>query len=62
MRTLPDSVSELLADLEEHYPPRCKSLEESPEEHSQYAGQVELIATLRARYEWTRDNYKIQDI
>ena len=62
MRPLPDTVRELLADLEENYPPRCKTLEESPEEHAQYAGQVELIATLRSRYDWTAKNHKIQDI
>jgi hypothetical protein len=51
MKQLPHSVAGLIDDLEATYPPRCKSLDETPEAHSRYAGKVELIVLLRAQYE-----------
>lgn len=62
MRPLPDHTRDLLDDLEEHYPPRCIEPLESLEDAHRYAGMVELIATLRARYEWTQENSRIPDI
>lgn len=62
MRPIPDSTRDLLDDLEEHYPARCKSPDESLEDHLRYAGMVELIDVLRQRYEWTQENSRIPDI
>lgn len=62
MRMMPDSVEGLLADLEAHYPPRCKDPAETLEQHAHYAGQVTLIADLRLRYEWTRKNFMLDRI
>ncbi len=59
MRPLPDTVDTLLADLEQHYPPRCKDPTETLEEHLIYAGQVQLITDLRIRFDWTQDNYRM---
>ena len=56
MRPLPDLSRDLIEDLEENYPPRCKTPEESLEDHLRYAGMVELIDVLRQRHEWTRKN------
>lgn len=49
MKVLPNTVPELLDDLEASYPPVCKKADESLEEHSRYAGKVELVAELRRR-------------
>ncbi len=62
MRPLPDTVEALLEDLETNYPPRCKEPAESLEQHMQYSGQVQLIADLRLRDEWTRDNQRMKTI
>ena len=62
MRLLPDTVEGLLEDLETHYPPCCKDPSETLEQHYNYAGQVQLIADLRARYVWTQDNYRMESI
>ena len=62
MRPLPDTVADLLADLEAAYPPRCKDPSESLEQHVNYAGAVQLVTDLRVRYEWTRQNQRMQDI
>ncbi len=62
MRPLPDTVEALLEDLETNYPPRCKEPGESLEEHMQYSGQIQLIAVLRERYDWTRDNQRVKTI
>lgn len=62
MRALPSSVEGVIADLEANYPPRCKSPDESLEAHMMYAGQVDLIAVLRSRFEWTRQNYRMDNI
>ena len=62
MRPLPDSALEIIEDLEENYPPRCKSPDESLEEHARYAGQVALIEALRYRYEWTQENARAGDL
>ena len=62
MRLLPDTVEDLLDDLETHYPPRCKDPSETLEQHCNYAGQVQLIADLRVRFDWTRENQRMQSI
>jgi len=62
MRPLPDTVKDLLEDLETHYPPRCKDPSESLEQHCNYAGQVSLIADLRIRYDWTQENQRTRTI
>ncbi|KKK49895.1 hypothetical protein LCGC14_3130460 [marine sediment metagenome] len=62
MRPLPDTVKDLLDDLETHYPPRCKDPSETLEQHCNYAGQVQLIADLRTRYDWTRENQRMESI
>ncbi len=62
MRPLPETVEGLLEDLETHYPPRCKDPSESLEQHTNYAGQVQLIADLRVRYEWTRQEQRMESI
>ncbi len=62
MRPLPESVAGLLEDLETHYPPRCKDPSESLEQHLHYAGQVQLIADLRTRYDWTRQEQRLEGI
>ena len=51
MRQLPHSVAGLLDELEADYPPRCKTSEETLEAHMLYAGRVELITTLRSRWD-----------
>lgn len=51
MQPMPNTVIGLIEALEVDYPPRCKTPSESLEEHSIYAGKVELIVHLRARYE-----------
>lgn len=62
MRPIPNSVPELIEDLEEHYPARCIEPNESPEAAHRYAGQVDLIATLRQRLEWTNEHARIPDV
>ncbi len=62
MRPLPETVEGLLDDLETHYPPRCKDPSETLEQHALYAGQVQLIADLRVRYDWTRENQRMATI
>ena len=62
MRPLPETVEALLEDLETHYPPRCKDPSETLEQHCNYAGQVQLIADLRIRYDWTRENQRMESI
>lgn len=62
MRPIPDTVQDLLLDLEAYYPPRCKEPGESLEQHMQYSGQVQLIADLRIRMDWTRQNQRMKDI
>lgn len=62
MRPLPESVEELLEDLETHYPPRCKDPLETLEQHLNYAGQVQLVADLRIRYDWTGQEQRLQGI
>jgi hypothetical protein len=51
MRLIPNSIIGLLEELEADYPPKCKDPDESLEEHANYAGKVDLIATLRGRFE-----------
>lgn len=51
MRLLPNSVIGLLEELEADYPPKCKTSDETLEDHAQYAGGVTLVLLLRARYQ-----------
>ena len=51
MRLLPNSVVGIIEELEADYPPRCKTPDESLEEHMCYAGSVAVVTKLRARYE-----------
>lgn len=51
MRLLPNSVIGLLEELEADYPPKCKTPDESLEDHMLYAGSAALVSLLRARYE-----------
>ena len=60
MRPLPESVKDLLDDLEDLFPPRCIEPQERPDDAHRYAGKVELVADLRRRYEWTQNNLRIE--
>lgn len=60
MRPIPDTVKDLIEDLEANYKPRCKAPKENPEEHAFYAGQVALVEVLRSRYEWTQNKLKVE--
>ena len=51
MRNLPHSVAGLLDELEADYPPRCKTSDETLDEHMLYAGSVKLIKVLRDRFD-----------
>ena len=51
MRQLPNSVIGLIEELEAAYPPRCIQPDESPELAHRYAGNVEVVEKLRARYD-----------
>lgn len=51
MRMLPNTVIGLLEELEVDFPPKCKTPDESLDEHMLYAGHVSLVTLLRARYE-----------
>jgi hypothetical protein len=51
VRQIPNSIIGLLEELEASYPPKCKSPDESLEQHAWYAGKVSLISDLRGRYE-----------
>jgi hypothetical protein len=50
MRPIPQDTGTLLDQLEELYPPRCRRPDESEREHERYAGKVDLIAELKARF------------
>ena len=50
MRPLPQDTGTLLDQLDELYPPRCRKPDESEREHERYAGKVDLIAELKARF------------
>ena len=58
MRALPHSVAGLLDELEADYPPRCKSTDETLEDHMLYAGKVDLTATLRSRWDAVERKHK----
>lgn len=47
---LPATIEQLITELEATFPPRCIKPLESLEEAHRYAGRVDLIANLRARY------------
>lgn len=51
MRAMPNTVIGLIEQLEADNPPKCKSPDESLDEHMHYSGKVALIEYLRARYE-----------
>lgn len=50
MRPLPKDTGTLLEHLDALYPPRCRKPKESELEHERYAGKVDLIAELKARF------------
>lgn len=62
MTPIPNSVRALVEELEDLYPPACKTPNESLETHLRYAGAVELVETLRLRLDWTHENAKVTDI
>ena len=39
----------MLEQIEDQYPDRCRSADETERDHDRYAGKVELIKELRAR-------------
>jgi len=51
MRSLPTDTYTLLTELEAQYPTRCRKPNESELDHERYAGKVDLIEELRARFE-----------
>lgn len=51
MRSLPTDTATLLDQLEAQYPTRCRKQNESELDHERYAGKVDLIQELRARFE-----------
>jgi hypothetical protein len=51
MRPLPKDTGTLLDHLDALYPPRCRKPDESEREHERYAGKVDLIAELKARFQ-----------
>lgn len=59
MRLLPNTVIGLIEQLEADFPPKCKSPDESLEDHMLYAGKVSLITILRSRFDaGTKQNVK----
>ena len=50
MRQLPNTVVGMIEELEADYPPKCKTSDETLEEHMLYAGSAALVTLLRARY------------
>jgi hypothetical protein len=46
---IPGLSEATVANLEERYPPRCKSPGESLEHHMEYGGMVRLIAEMRTQ-------------
>jgi hypothetical protein len=56
LNPLPDTVEDLIKELETLYPPRCVAVGDTLEAAHRYAGSVELIEALRIRFNWTRDN------
>lgn len=62
MNPIPNSVVELIEELEEMFPPACKDPNETLEQHARYAGRVELIEEIRTRYDWTQQNAKVSDL
>ena len=50
-RQIPNSVIGLIEELEASTPPKCIESNQSLADANRYAGKVELIAHLRARYE-----------
>lgn len=45
-----------LEALESIFPPRCKDRAETEEDHQRYAGKVELVTYLRARFEQAKES------
>ena len=50
---LPTTIPELVAQLEEQYPPKCIEPGQTLEEAYRYAGMVQLIQNLRDRLSTT---------
>ncbi len=48
MKPWPILTNAQVSALEERFPPRCLSPNETVEDHLRYAGKVDLIATLRS--------------
>ncbi|WP_269929950.1 hypothetical protein [Aminobacter sp. HY435] len=51
---LPVLERQQIERLERLYPPRCLGRADTVEEHLRYAGMVEFVANLRARFEQVR--------
>lgn len=51
MRKLSPYSDQLVEQLIEQYPARCRLPDETEREHERYAGKVELIQELEARIE-----------
>ena len=49
LRAIPPFSADLIAELEDAYPARCRRLGEDHDEHERYAGARELIERLRVR-------------
>lgn len=62
LRIIPHLSEDLISDLEEHYPPRCIDPMETLEDAHRYAGMVELIQTLRARLEYTKESAALEEL
>ena len=56
MKIIPYASKDLIAELEEMFPPRCVDPGDTLASASRYAGSVELVQTLRARLKWTEQN------
>lgn len=53
MKPLPNFSVDLIQELDELYPPKCIAPRQALEDAHRYAGQRELIDTLKARLEVT---------
>jgi hypothetical protein len=56
LKPIPDTVEALIEELETNYPHRCVAVGDTLEAAHRYAGAVDLVETLRIRFNWTRDN------
>lgn len=53
MKTLPNTVSGLIEELDQQWPPRCIGPEESLRAADRYAGRRDLVEELKARQQAT---------